>query len=152
MNSHIQPIESLAPVIPCESGHHNWKPLLVRRRLMTLSDMVENRIKFFARYHPILRRNRPHHGIDYAAAYGTPVVSIGSGVVTFRGWKGANGKMIEVRHNGTYRSLYGHLSRYARGVAPGRKVKQGQVIGFVGSTGRSTGPHLHFGFKRSGDH
>lgn len=103
-----------------------------------------------SRYHPILRQYMPHHGIDYAAAYGTPVVSIGQGVVTKAGWNGPIGRMIEVRHNATYSSIYGHLSRFAANLRPGRHVEQGQVIGFVGSTGRSTGPHLHFGFKRDG--
>jgi murein DD-endopeptidase MepM/ murein hydrolase activator NlpD len=102
------------------------------------------------RYHPILKRVRPHHGIDYAAAYGTPVVAIGQGIVTQVGRNGGIGNMIEVRHNSTYASIYGHLSKYASGIRPGKHVNQGQVIGFVGSTGLSTGPHLHFGFKRNG--
>lgn len=102
------------------------------------------------RFHPILRVFRPHHGVDYAAAYGTPVVSIGNGTVVFTGWKGGNGRLIKVRHNGTYTSSYGHLSRYARGIRGGARVQQGQVIGYVGSTGLSTGPHLHFGFERNG--
>jgi murein DD-endopeptidase MepM/ murein hydrolase activator NlpD len=102
------------------------------------------------RYHPILKFYRPHHGIDYAAAYGTPVASIGEGVVVAAGWNGGIGRMIEVRHNSTYASIYGHLSRFASGVRPGRRVRQGQVIGYVGSTGLSTGPHLHFGFKKYG--
>jgi murein DD-endopeptidase MepM/ murein hydrolase activator NlpD len=96
------------------------------------------------RFHPILRQWRPHHGTDYAAAIGTPVVSIGDGMVIHRKWGGGLGNLIKIRHNGTYTTFYGHLSRYAKGLAVGQHVKQGQVIGYVGSTGFSTGPHLHF--------
>jgi murein DD-endopeptidase MepM/ murein hydrolase activator NlpD len=102
------------------------------------------------RFQPVLRIYRPHHGIDYAAAHGTPVVSIGSGVVTHRGWHGGHGNTVKVRHSGAYASLYGHLSRYAAGVYPGKRVRQGELIGYVGSTGVSTGPHLHFEFTVNG--
>ena len=94
------------------------------------------------RFHPIRRIYRPHHGIDYAAPSGTPVAAVGHGRVVYAGWKGAYGKCIEVRHNNNYLSRYGHLSRM--GVKPGQTVTQGQNIGHVGSTGLSTGPHLHF--------
>lgn len=103
------------------------------------------------RYHPVLRVYRPHHGIDYAAARGTPVSAIGDGVVTYRGWKGGNGNLVKIRHrNSPYTSAYAHLSRYAKGLRVGSSVKQGQVIGYVGSTGLSTAPHLHFGFEENG--
>lgn len=103
-----------------------------------------------ARYHPILRYYRPHHGIDYAAARGTPAVSVGNGVVIFKGWDKGLGNAVRVRHTGSYVSIYGHLSGFARGVRVGGFVKQGQVVGYVGSTGLSTGPHLHFGMEQAG--
>jgi hypothetical protein len=102
------------------------------------------------RFHPILRIYRPHHGIDYAAPYGTPASSIADGVVIAKGWEGGLGNEIRVRHAGSYTSIYGHLRGYPRGIHIGSHVKQGQVIGYVGSTGLSTGPHLHFGFERDG--
>lgn len=103
-----------------------------------------------ARFHPVLRYWRPHHGIDYSAARGTPVVSIGDGTVIAKGFRGGLGNEIRVRHSASYVSIYGHLMGYARGLRVGGSVKQGQVIGYVGSTGLSTGPHLHFGMERSG--
>ena len=102
------------------------------------------------RFHPILRKWRAHHGTDYAAAIGTPVVSVGDGVVISRGWNTALGNLIKIRHNGMYTTYYGHLSRYAPGLAVGQHVKQGQFIGRVGSTGYSTGPHLHFQIMKNG--
>lgn len=102
------------------------------------------------RWHPILRKRRPHHGIDYAAPRGTPVVTVGGGTVIAVGRSGGYGKRIEIRHNSTYKTLYGHLSRYRKGIRIGRKVKQGDVIGYVGSTGLATGPHLHFQVAKRG--
>ncbi len=104
------------------------------------------------RFHPILRIYRPHYGVDYAAPTGTPVVSIGDGRVVYAGWKGGFGKYIEIRHNNVYTTSYGHLSRFARGIRKGMKVKQGQVIGYVGATGLATGPHLDFRVKRFGSY
>lgn len=102
------------------------------------------------RWHPVLRVRRPHNGIDYAAPRGTPVVSVGSGRVTAVGRLGGYGKRIEIRHNGVYATLYGHLNSYARGMSPGRHVRQGEVIGYVGSTGLASGPHLHFQISKNG--
>jgi len=102
------------------------------------------------RFHPILRIYRPHHGIDYAAPAGTPASSIADGVIISKGWEGGLGNELRVRHAGSYVSIYGHLRGYPRGIRIGSHVKQGQVIGYVGSTGLSTGPHLHFGFERDG--
>ncbi|MFH2071129.1 MAG: peptidoglycan DD-metalloendopeptidase family protein [Elusimicrobiota bacterium] len=102
------------------------------------------------RFHPILRYYRPHKGIDYAAPHGTPIVSIGDGVVTFRGWKGQNGKLVVIKHNATYTSSYAHLSSFAPGIKTGKRVKQGEFVGRVGSTGLSTGPHLDFRIKKNG--
>ena len=98
----------------------------------------------YARRHPVTRRVQPHTGVDYAAPKGTPVVSIGDGVVTKVGYAGAGGNTVHIQHTKNYRTAYLHLSRYGKGIRPGVKVSQGQVIGYVGSTGRSTGPHLDF--------
>jgi murein DD-endopeptidase MepM/ murein hydrolase activator NlpD len=103
-----------------------------------------------SRLHPILRVYKPHRGIDYAAAIGTPVQAVGDGIVTKVGRDGAAGKMVKIRHNSVYSSAYLHLSGYGKNIRSGIKVKQGQVIGFVGSTGRSTGPHLDFRFWKNG--
>jgi murein DD-endopeptidase MepM/ murein hydrolase activator NlpD len=102
------------------------------------------------RLHPILRRIHPHNGVDYAAGTGTPVWAAAAGTVTFVGRRGANGNLISLRHPDGYETFYAHLSRFARGLERGDEVEQRQVIGYVGSTGRSTGPHLHFGLKRHG--
>lgn len=102
------------------------------------------------RFHPILKINRPHLGVDYAAPRGTPIRAVGDGVVTLAAWRGGGGKTILIRHNSVYKTAYKHLSGFAKGVRSGAKIKQGQIIGYVGSTGLSTGPHLHFEFYRSG--
>ena len=98
-----------------------------------------------ARFHPVLKRYRPHHGVDYAAPTGTPVKTIGDGVVIERAYQGGGaGNYVKIRHNSVYTTTYMHLSRFASGIQKGATVKQGQVIGYVGSTGLSTGPHLDF--------
>ena len=96
------------------------------------------------RKHPISGYNRMHQGVDFAAPTGTPIIAAGSGVVTKCGWLGSYGRYIRIRHNSTYDTAYAHMSRIARGITPGRRVEQGQIIGYVGSSGRSTGPHLHY--------
>lgn len=101
------------------------------------------------RWHPVLKKYRAHLGIDYAAPTGTPVRSAGNGKVIFVGTKGGYGKTIEVNHDGSYKTLYAHLNGFAKGIRGGQRVKQNQVIGYVGNTGMSTGPHLHFGLYRS---
>lgn len=98
------------------------------------------------RFHPILKRYIPHHGVDYAAPTGTKVWAIADGTVSFVGRRGPLGHYIEVEHKNGYKTGYGHLSRYARGLKRGQRVKQKQTIGYVGATGRATGPHLHFNF------
>lgn len=103
-----------------------------------------------ARMHPILKIVRPHHGIDYSAPIGTPVVAIGDGRVTSTSYEKGAGRMVRITHNSVYSTAYLHLSRYGTGIAPGVYVKQGQVIGYVGSSGLSTGPHLDFRFYRNG--
>lgn len=102
------------------------------------------------RRHPILRRIVPHNGVDYAAPTGTPVVAAAEGTVTWVGPRGANGNLVSLRHDNGYETHYAHLSRFAPGLTRGMTVNQRQLIGYVGSTGRSTGPHLHFGLKRNG--
>lgn len=102
------------------------------------------------RFHPILKKYRPHYGIDYAAPTGTPVEAIADGTVIFVGRKADYGKHIRIRHNNRYVSYYGHLSRYARGIRRGGRVGQGQVIGRVGATGLATGPHLDFRMTKNG--
>lgn len=102
------------------------------------------------RFHPVLNTNRPHLGVDYAAPVGTPIRVVGDGIVTFAGWSGGGGNVIKIRHNSVYETAYKHLSRISGGIRRGTKVQQGQTIGFVGSTGLSTGPHLHFEFFVSG--
>lgn len=122
------------------------------RRAFLRSPLNYRRISSFftnSRFHPILKRYRPHHGIDYSARYGTPVVTIGDGTVQYAGWKGGYGRFVSIRHNSTYTSTYGHLSRFGKGVVRGSRVKQGQVIAYVGSSGLSTGPHLDFRITRN---
>ena len=104
----------------------------------------------YARRHPITRRVQPHTGVDYAAPKGTPVVTIGDGVVTSAKYEGAGGNVVRIRHNSVYSTAYLHLSRYGSGIRAGKRVKQGEVIGYVGSTGRSTGPHLDFRVWKNG--
>jgi murein DD-endopeptidase MepM/ murein hydrolase activator NlpD len=102
------------------------------------------------RFHPILKTNRPHLGVDYGAPIGTPVRSVGDGTVIFAQRSGGGGNVIKIRHNATYQTAYKHLHGFAKGIRSGARVQQGQVIGYVGSTGLSTGPHLHFEFYQSG--
>ena len=103
-----------------------------------------------ARFHPILKRYRAHHGVDYAAPTGTPVKSIGAGTVIAKGYMNGGGHTIKIMHNSTYTTSYMHLSGYAKGLAVGSHVQQGEVIGYVGSTGLSTGPHLDFRVYKNG--
>ena len=102
------------------------------------------------RFHPILKIYRPHYGIDYAAPTGTPIEAVCDGRVSFAGWQGGYGNCITIQHNSTYASYYGHMSHVARGIKPGVKVKQGEIVGYVGSTGLATGPHLDFRLAENG--
>jgi len=103
------------------------------------------------RLHPILRIWRPHLAIDYAAPTGTPVSTIGDGTVIYVGWENGYGNYIKIRHPNNYVSAYGHLSSFTKGLKNGQKVKQGEIIGYVGSTGLSTGPHLDFSISKNGE-
>jgi murein DD-endopeptidase MepM/ murein hydrolase activator NlpD len=96
------------------------------------------------RYHPILGYNKLHRGVDFGAPTGTPVMAAGHGTIEKAEWFGGYGRYVRVRHANSYSTAYAHLSRFARGIKPGVRVRQGQLIGYVGSTGRSTGPHLHY--------
>lgn len=104
----------------------------------------------YSRLHPILKIRRPHLGVDYAAPTGTPVVAVGDGLVTRARYSGGGGNMVKIKHNSNYETAYLHLSKYGKGIKSGVRVKQGQVIGYVGSTGMSTGPHLDFRFYKNG--
>ena len=117
-------------------------PLNYRRISSTFSN---------ARKHPITKIVRPHHGVDYAAAAGTPVVTIGDGTVIEKGWDSkGGGNYLKIKHNSTYTTTYMHLKGFAKGIQKGSKVKQGDLIGYVGSTGMSTGPHLDFRLSKNG--
>lgn len=96
------------------------------------------------RKHPVNGYNAMHKGVDFSAPTGTPIIAAGSGVVKKAGWLGSYGRYIQIRHNGTYSTAYAHMSRIAKGITPGARVQQGQIIGYVGSSGRSTGAHLHY--------
>ena len=100
--------------------------------------------KYGMRRHPVTGYNAMHRGVDFQAPRGTPIVAAGSGVVQKAGWFGNYGRYIRIRHTGRYATAYAHMTRIADGITPGTRVRQGQVIGYVGSTGRSTGPHLHY--------
>ncbi|MBQ2908116.1 MAG: peptidoglycan DD-metalloendopeptidase family protein [Bacteroidales bacterium] len=117
-------------------------PLNYRRISSTFSN---------ARRHPVTKVVRPHHGVDYAAPTGTPVVTVGDGTVIEKGWdKKGGGNYLKIRHNSTYTTTYMHLNGFAKGIQKGSKVKQGDLIGYVGSTGMSTGPHLDFRLNKNG--
>jgi murein DD-endopeptidase MepM/ murein hydrolase activator NlpD len=130
-----------------ESGAYYRPDGRAMRHLSLASPLEYSRISSpftLQRLHPILKVNRPHFGVDYAAPHGTPVRSAADGVVEWVGAKGACGKMIIVRHDDVYATHYLHLGRFAAGIREGQRVSQGQLLGYVGSTGLSTGPHLDF--------
>ena len=103
-----------------------------------------------SRLHPILKKRRPHQGIDYAAPTGTPIMTVADGTIVARNRTRAAGNYLKIRHRNGYETVYNHMSRFAKGMRSGKKVTQGQVIGYVGSTGYATGPHLDFRMKRNG--
>ncbi|MGK0674412.1 MAG: peptidoglycan DD-metalloendopeptidase family protein [Halothiobacillaceae bacterium] len=104
------------------------------------------------RLHPILHEVRAHKGVDFAAPTGTPIHAVADGKISFQGWKGGYGKVVIIQHDSTYSTVYGHMSRFEPGLREGARVKQGQVIGYVGATGYATGPHLHYEFRINGVH
>jgi murein DD-endopeptidase MepM/ murein hydrolase activator NlpD len=102
------------------------------------------------RFHPILKRRRPHYGTDYAAPYGTPIYAVGDGVVSRASYTKGNGNFVKIKHDDTFETQYLHMQKFAKGISPGVHVQQGQVIGYVGSTGLATGPHVCFRFWKNG--
>src|SRR5690606_16970987 len=102
------------------------------------------------RFHPVQKRYKAHLGTDYAAASGTEIRSVGDGTVVDARYTSANGNYVKIKHNGTYTTQYLHMSKIGKGITPGTRVRQGQVIGYVGSTGLATGPHLCFRFWKNG--
>ena len=131
----------------------NEKGLAMKRTLHRKPLAFQNaRISspFGKRRHPILKRIIIHWGVDYAAPKGTAIYAGGDGVVQVAKYNGGYGNYIKIRHNSEYSTAYGHMQRFAKGIRPGVRVKQGQVIGYVGSTGRSTGPHLHYEIVQNG--
>ena len=126
-------------------GHYDKNGKSVKKALMkTPINGARLSSTFGMRKHPILGYNKMHRGTDFAAPKGTPIMASGSGTIEVVKWWGAYGKYIRIKHNSKYKTAYAHLNSYARGIRPGAKVRQGQIIGYVGSTGRSTGPHLHY--------
>lgn len=129
-----------------KSGYYNLAGESMRKSLLK-APLSYRRISShfsYSRFHPILKIYRPHLGVDYAAPVGTPVVSSGDGVVKYAGWKGGYGNFVHIIHPNSIETMYGHLSKFARGIKKGAKVKQGQVVGYVGATGLATGPHLDY--------
>lgn len=108
--------------------------------------------RFGNRFHPVQKKLKRHMGVDYAAKPGTPIRATGDGKIVLRGNKGGYGKTIIIRHGNVYNTLYAHMRNYARGMHPGKYVRQGQIIGYVGQTGTATGPHLHYEFRYNGVH
>jgi murein DD-endopeptidase MepM/ murein hydrolase activator NlpD len=104
------------------------------------------------RFHPVLKTYRPHNGVDYAAPTGTPIRTVGDGVVVDASYTRGNGNYVKIRHNSVYTTMYLHMSRFGKGIKRGKTVAQGEVIGYVGSTGLATGPHLHFAFYMNGSY
>ena len=126
-------------------GHYDKNGKSVKKALMkTPINGARLSSPFGMRKHPIDGFNKMHRGTDFAAPIGTPIMASGSGVIKKAGWCGGGGNCVIIKHNETYTTIYAHLSKFAKGIKKGVRVKQGQTIGFVGSTGKSTGPHLHY--------
>ena len=126
-------------------GHYNKSGKSVQKALMkTPINGARLSSSFGMRKHPIDGFNKMHRGTDFAAPEGTPIMASGDGVITRAKWCGGGGNCIKIKHNSTYSTIYAHMSKFAHGMRPGIRVKQGQIIGYVGSTGKSTGPHLHY--------
>ena len=135
------------------SDYYSPKGLSMRKAfLRTPVDFRRISSRFGKRKHPVLNRIRMHKGVDYAAPRGTPIKASGDGKVIFKGRKGGYGRAVIIQHGGRYRTLYAHMASYRKGIRVGKRVKQGQTIGYVGSSGRATGPHLHYEFRVNGVH
>ena len=126
-------------------GHYDINGKSVKKALMkTPINGARLSSKFGMRKHPIDGFNKMHRGTDFAAPKGTPVMASGDGVILKSAWCGGGGNCVKIKHNSSYSTIYAHLSNFAKGIRKGKRVKQGQIIGYVGSTGKSTGPHLHY--------
>tara|TARA_B110000037_G_scaffold199830_1_gene239903 strand:+ start:212 stop:1504 length:1293 start_codon:yes stop_codon:yes gene_type:complete len=126
-------------------GHYDKNGKSVQKALMkTPINGARLSSSFGMRKHPIDGFNKMHRGTDFAAPKGTPIMASGNGIIKKAGWCGGGGNCVKIRHNSTYETIYAHMSKFARGIKNGVRVKQGQTIGYVGSTGKSTGPHLHY--------
>ena len=126
-------------------GHYDKNGKSVKKALMkTPINGARLSSPFGMRKHPIDGFNKMHRGTDFAAPMGTPIMASGDGIIKKAGWCGGGGNCVKIRHNSTYQTIYAHMSKFARGIKTGVRVKQGQTIGYVGSTGKSTGPHLHY--------
>ena len=126
-------------------GHYDRNGKSIEKALMkTPINGARLSSSYGMRKHPIDGFNKMHRGTDFAAPMGTPIMASGSGVIKKAGWCGGGGNCVQIRHNSTYETIYAHMSKFARGIKSGVRVKQGQTIGYVGSTGKSTGPHLHY--------
>ena len=126
-------------------GHYNKNGKSVQKALMkTPINGARLSSSFGMRKHPIDGFNKMHRGTDFAASKGTPIMASGNGIIKKAGWCGGGGNCVKIKHNSTYETIYAHMSKFARGIKKGIRVKQGQTIGYVGSTGKSTGPHLHY--------
>jgi murein DD-endopeptidase MepM/ murein hydrolase activator NlpD len=126
-------------------GHYNKNGKSVQKALMkTPINGARLSSSFGMRKHPIDGFNKMHRGTDFAAPMGTPIMASGNGIVKKAGWCGGGGNCVKIKHNSTYETVYAHMSKFSRGIKKGVRVKQGQTIGYVGSTGKSTGPHLHY--------
>src|SRR5262245_35191122 len=134
------------------SGYYNAEGQSLKRDLLKTPIKFSRITSAFSRkrFHPVLKEYRPHMGVDYAAAVGTPVFAAGNGRVQFAGWRGGLGRSIEIEHRNNLATMYGHLSRFAAGIRVGATVKQGEVIGYVGASGLATGPHLDYRVTRNG--
>ena len=132
-------------------GHYDKSGKSVEKALMkTPINGARLSSAFGMRKHPIDGYNKMHRGTDFAAPMGTPIMASGSGVITRARWCGGGGNCIKIKHNSTYETIYAHMKNFARGIKEGVRVKQGQIIGYVGSTGNSTGPHLHYEVVENG--
>ena len=126
-------------------GHYDRNGKSIQKALMkTPINGARLSSSFGMRKHPIDGFNKMHRGTDFAAPKGTPIMASGNGIIQKAGWCGGGGNCVKIRHNSTYENIYAHMSKFARGIKKGVRVKQGQTIGYVGSTGKSTGPHLHY--------
>jgi murein DD-endopeptidase MepM/ murein hydrolase activator NlpD len=134
-----------------DEGHYDKNGKSVKKALMkTPINGARLSSSFGIRKHPIDGYNKMHRGTDFAAPKGTPIMASGNGVVIRAKWCGGGGNCIKIKHNSTYQTIYAHMSKFAAEIRTGVRVKQGQIIGYVGSTGNSTGPHLHYEVVENG--